>query len=73
MSKLSETTIETPVWEGKAYLTRREAAAYLRISLETFREWSKLFNLKRMKRGNVVRYSVGEVVRLRDRLTEKDR
>ena len=72
MGKLKETTISEPVWEGKAHLTRREAAAFLGVGLETFRQWAKLYRVKRMKRGHVVRYPVAQVMWLRDRLTERE-
>ena len=71
--KLKGTTIGAPVWEGKAHLTIREAAAYLAVSVRKFTEWAKLYNLKRVGRDQVVRYPVGEVQRLRDRLTSTER
>ena len=71
--KLKDTTIQGPTWEGKAHLTVREAAAYLAVGTTTFREWARLYNLRRVGRDGVVRYPAAEVVRLRDRLTRREK
>ena len=69
---MKSTTLEAPVWEGKAHLTVGEAAAYLSVSRTTFRHWARLHKLKRVGRGGVVRYAVGEIQRLAERLTSKE-
>lgn len=70
---MTEQPIVAPVWEGKAYLSVTEAAAYFGVGKTTFRAWAKLYRLKRTGRGSVVRYAVSELRRLEDRLTRGER
>lgn len=62
-----------PSWAGKAHLTVGEACAYLSVSRTTFREWARMYRVKRVGRGRVVRYAVSEIRRLEARLTKPEK